>query len=64
MSDAKLQALIEQAFEDRATINAQTTGDVRDAVERALDLLDSGEARVAEKIPGATGRIPGRSISG
>jgi 2,3,4,5-tetrahydropyridine-2-carboxylate N-succinyltransferase len=28
---------------------------VRDAVEAALDLLDAGKARVAEKIPGATG---------
>jgi 2,3,4,5-tetrahydropyridine-2,6-dicarboxylate N-succinyltransferase len=28
---------------------------VRDAVEKALDLMDSGKARVAEKIPGATG---------
>ncbi len=28
---------------------------MRDAVERALTLLDSGKARVAEKIPGATG---------
>ncbi|MBV8663407.1 MAG: 2,3,4,5-tetrahydropyridine-2,6-dicarboxylate N-succinyltransferase, partial [Hyphomicrobiales bacterium] len=40
MSDAKLQSLIEQAFEDRATINTRTTGDVRDAVEKALTLLD------------------------
>ena len=55
MTDAKLQTLIEQAFEDRAEIDPQTTGDVRDAVETALDLLDSGKARVAEKIPGATG---------
>ncbi len=55
MSDAKLQTLIERAFEDRGRINSQTTGDVRDAVERALDLLDSGKARVAEKIAGATG---------
>ncbi len=55
MSDAKLQSLIEQAFEDRSTISTRTTGDVRDAVEKALTLLDSGAARVAEKIPGATG---------
>ena len=55
MPDAKLQSLIERAFEDRGRINPQTTGDVRDAVERALDLLDSGKARVAEKISGATG---------
>ncbi|MGD1015876.1 MAG: 2,3,4,5-tetrahydropyridine-2,6-dicarboxylate N-succinyltransferase, partial [Roseiarcus sp.] len=55
MSDLKLQALIEQAYEDRAAINAKTRGDVRDAVERALSLLDGGKARVAEKIPGAMG---------
>ena len=55
MSQEALKSLIERAYEDRATINADTHGDVRDAVERALSLLDSGEARVAEKIPGAEG---------
>ena len=55
MSDADLQALIERAFEDRANVNANTHGDVRDAVGRALDLLDAGRARVAEKIEGAEG---------
>jgi len=55
MTDARLETLIEQAFEDRASITPQTTGDVRDAVEKALDLLDSGQARVAEKVAGATG---------
>jgi len=55
MSDAALQATIERAFEDRANVNAGTRGDVRDAVGRALDLLDSGKARVAEKIEGAEG---------
>ncbi len=55
MTDAKLQTLIEQAFEDRAKISPQTGGDVRDGVETALDLLNSGKARVAEKIPGAAG---------
>ncbi len=55
MSDAKLHSIIEQAFEDRAKIGPTTTGDARDAVERALSLLDSGQARVAEKIPGASG---------
>ena len=48
MSD--LQALIERAFEDRANVNAATHGDVRYAVTRALDMLDSGAARVAEKV--------------
>jgi 2,3,4,5-tetrahydropyridine-2-carboxylate N-succinyltransferase len=55
MSTSSLQTLIEQAFEDRTAIDATTRGDVRDAVERALTLLDSGEARVAEKIPDAVG---------
>ena len=55
MPHQRLQAIIEQAFEDRATINAQTTGEIREAVELALNLLDRGEARVAQKIPGAVG---------
>jgi len=55
MPHQRLQAIIEQAFEDRATITSQTAGEIRDAVNAALALLDSGQARVAEKIPGASG---------
>ena len=44
-----MQKIIEAAFEARATINAQTQGEVRDAVTAALAALDSGAARVAEK---------------
>jgi 2,3,4,5-tetrahydropyridine-2-carboxylate N-succinyltransferase len=55
MTDVRLQTLIEKAFEDRATINAATRGHARDAVEEALDLLDQGKERVAEKLPGASG---------
>jgi 2,3,4,5-tetrahydropyridine-2-carboxylate N-succinyltransferase len=55
MSLAGLQNTIETAFEDRANVGPQTKGEVRDAVETALDLLDKGEARVAEKVAGATG---------
>ncbi|MBB4197502.1 2,3,4,5-tetrahydropyridine-2,6-dicarboxylate N-succinyltransferase [Rhodoblastus sphagnicola] len=51
-----LATIIETAFEDRLNINAETGGDIRHAVESALHLLDSGKARVAEKIPGATGK--------
>jgi 2,3,4,5-tetrahydropyridine-2-carboxylate N-succinyltransferase len=50
-----LATIIEAAFEDRLNINAETGGDIRHAVESALQLLDSGKLRVAEKIPGATG---------
>jgi 2,3,4,5-tetrahydropyridine-2-carboxylate N-succinyltransferase len=47
MSD--LQSTIEAAWEARADVNFATKGAVRDAVEAALALLDSGKARVAEK---------------
>jgi 2,3,4,5-tetrahydropyridine-2,6-dicarboxylate N-succinyltransferase len=43
-----LQATIEAAWDARDTISPATKGEVRDAVETALNLLDSGEARVAE----------------
>src|ERR1700722_61182 len=55
MPHQRLQAIVEQAFEDRATINSQTKGEVREAVAAALALLDSGQARVAEKTPGVAG---------
>jgi 2,3,4,5-tetrahydropyridine-2,6-dicarboxylate N-succinyltransferase len=55
MTDARLQTLIEKAFEERTKITPATKGEVRDAVEAALDLLDRGKARVAEKLPGAAG---------
>ena len=48
MTDA-LQQTIEQAWEGRDSISAATTGDVRDAVAKAIALLDTGAARVAEK---------------
>ena len=47
-----LKHLIDAAFEDRANVGAATTGEVREAVETALRLLDSGKARVAEKTGG------------
>jgi len=55
MADARLETLINDAFEDRAAISPQTTGAVRDAVEAALYLLDSGKARVAERAADASG---------
>lgn len=44
-----LQATIEAAFEDRDNISISTQGEVREAVEEALNMLDSGNARVAER---------------
>ncbi len=44
-----LQSIVEQAWDARASISDQTHGDVRYAVITALNMLDAGEARVAEK---------------
>ncbi|MEP0322267.1 2,3,4,5-tetrahydropyridine-2,6-dicarboxylate N-succinyltransferase [Bauldia litoralis] len=49
---AALQATIDAAFDARDTINVDTTGEIRDAVDAALGLLDSGAARAAEKKDG------------
>ncbi|HEX4695547.1 2,3,4,5-tetrahydropyridine-2,6-dicarboxylate N-succinyltransferase [Sphingomonas sp.] len=43
-----LATTIDAAWDDRASVSTATRGPVRDAVEAALELLDSGEARVAE----------------
>ena len=48
-----MQSIIEAAWDQRETISAATRGEIREAVETALDLLDSGKARVAEKNDGA-----------
>ncbi|MFV3129938.1 2,3,4,5-tetrahydropyridine-2,6-dicarboxylate N-succinyltransferase [Niveispirillum sp. KHB5.9] len=52
-SHADLARIIDQAWEDRASLGFSTEGDARDAVNRALSLLDAGDARVAEKVDGA-----------
>ncbi len=49
-----LATLIDQAWDDRTTLNTTTAGDIRDAVNTALALLDSGEARVADPGPSGT----------
>jgi len=52
MTTVDLQATIEDAWEDRDNIGIGTTGAVGDAVDGALNLLDAGDARVAEKSGG------------
>jgi len=49
MSNADLAKTIDDAFEKRAEITPATKGPVREAVDTALDLLDRGKARVAER---------------
>lgn len=52
MSFADLKSVIENAFENLDEINFSTKGEVREAVTEALNALDKGEARVAEKFQG------------
>lgn len=49
MSHDDLKKTIDAAFERSDEINTSTKGEVRDAVEAALELLDNGKSRVAEK---------------
>ena len=49
MSIQSLQQPIEALWERRDTLSSSTKGADRDAVESALEAMDSGAARVAEK---------------
>jgi 2,3,4,5-tetrahydropyridine-2-carboxylate N-succinyltransferase len=49
MDENQLRGIIERAFEARDSVDTKTGGEVREAVEAALDLLDQGKLRVAEK---------------
>ena len=44
-----LEHVINAAFDNRDTVNTTTRGEIRDAIETALNLLDSGKARVATR---------------
>ena len=46
---SQLEALINAAWDDRASLSSETKGETRDAIEAAIMALDSGEMRVASK---------------
>ena len=50
MDKAQLETEIDAAWDDRDNVSTQTGGAVREAVMVALDMLDSGAARVAEPL--------------
>ena len=52
MDVEQLRAEVDAAWEQRARVSPETTGETRDAVDAALAGLDSGRLRVAEKIAG------------
>ncbi|MCY3983615.1 MAG: 2,3,4,5-tetrahydropyridine-2,6-dicarboxylate N-succinyltransferase [Roseovarius sp.] len=51
MSNAQLETAIETAWDRREAINPATRGEMREAIEKTLDALDSGNLRVAERRP-------------
>ena len=53
MPHTALQKTIEDAWEARDTVGLNTKGQIRESVNYALGLLDSGRVRVAEKKDGA-----------
>ena len=57
MSHTDLARTIDEAFEKRNDVGPSTKGPVRDAVEQALELLDRGAARVAERQSDASWRV-------
>ena len=57
MTTSDLEKTIDAAFEARSEIGPTTKGAVREAVDTALDLLDTGAARVAEKGAGGAWRV-------
>jgi 2,3,4,5-tetrahydropyridine-2-carboxylate N-succinyltransferase len=57
MPHTELAHTIDDAFEKRNDVGPTTKGVVRDAVEAALDLLDRGAARVAERQSDGTWRV-------
>ena len=50
---AGLKDAIDAAFEQRQGVKPGQGGDIAEAVEQALMLLDSGQARVAQKVDGS-----------
>ena len=46
---AALEKIIEAAWDNRDSVSTGTRGEIRDAVEQSLNLLDAGKARVASR---------------
>ena len=53
MTPSELETIIDDAWDRRGEVTPATGGELRAAVDAALDELDAGRLRVAEKIDGA-----------
>ncbi len=52
MDSASLEAAVEAAWDNQEGISPETKGEAREAIEAALDALDQGRLRVAQKTSG------------
>ena len=50
MDIENMKSVIERVFDNNEDINPNTTGEIRDSIETALDYLDQGKLRVAEPL--------------
>ena len=50
MDIENIKSVIERVFDNNEDINPNTTGEIRDSIETALDYLDKGKLRVAEPL--------------
>ena len=50
MNFENIKSVIERVFDNNEDVNPGTSGEVRDAIETALNYLDRGELRVAEPL--------------
>src|SRR5258708_8677662 len=57
MSESLLESTINAAFDARDGISTATKGEIREAVDHALELLDKGAVRVAEREAGGKWKV-------
>ena len=48
MNNDDIKLIIERAFNNNEDVNPNTSGEVKEAINLALNLLDTGKLRVAE----------------
>ena len=46
----KIKLIIERVFDNNEDVNPNTTGEIKQAIDLALNYLDKGELRVADPI--------------
>ena len=57
MEIENMKSVIDRVFDNNEDINPNTTGEIRDSIETALDYLDQGKLRVAEPLGNSKWRV-------